>query len=67
MGQLRFCEEEQEVIVIENFFFEVDKLKEKHSLVGKIHADWIIGKEILKIAMGKIWRLSKPAIFIEVG
>lgn len=37
------------------------------SLISKIWLDWQIGKNIVETNMAKVWRLSKPATFTEMG
>lgn len=49
------------------FVSEDDKIKERMSLMGKIFTDRQISKATIGELMGKIWRISKPAIFSEVG
>ncbi|XP_035549240.1 uncharacterized protein LOC118349286 [Juglans regia] len=46
-----------------------DAMKDKgdRSLVGKVCLDRVIGKEILSSMMAKIWKISKAAVFQEVG
>lgn len=48
---------------------KIDKLqhKEDRSLVGKVCSMRIISKEILRLRMAKVWRVSKAAIFTEVS
>lgn len=46
---------------------EDDKINERHSLIGRIFIDRAVSKETIKGMIGKIWWLSKPAVFIEVG
>ncbi|XP_040987678.1 uncharacterized protein LOC121235396 [Juglans microcarpa x Juglans regia] len=41
--------------------------KGDRSLISKIWSDRQIGKNIIETTMAKVWRLSKPAIFIEMG
>lgn len=42
------------MIVIKKACLKVDKIKEKRSLVGKIHVDRAIGKETIQTTMEKI-------------
>lgn len=49
------------------FVSEDDKIKERMSLMGKIFTDRQISKVTIGGLMGKIWCISKPAIFSEVG
>lgn len=52
------------MIVVEETFPEADEINEKRSLVGE-HADEAIGKETIRMTMGKIWKFSKSKIFKE--
>lgn len=62
-SHLWLSEEEQESLVMEDIGSEDDKVKEKRSLVRKIHMDRKIKKKTIKGTMGKIWQISKPANF----
>lgn len=64
--QLCLYEDEQESILVDNNFPKIDKSEEK-SVVEKVCADRYIGKEAGRVTMGKLWRLSEPASFKEVG
>lgn len=66
-GKFKFSEEEQDVIVVGETLSEEDKIKERHSLLGRIFIDRAVSKETITGMTKKIWRLSKPPVFIEVG
>lgn len=40
--------------------------KGDHSLIGKVCGDRVVGKDLISSMMGKIWRISKKAVFQEV-
>lgn len=65
-SQFKLYEEDQDVIMAEDTQTEDDKIKERHSLIGKIFTEQYISKETIGGLMGKIWRISKPTIFTEV-
>lgn len=44
-----------------------DRLKEQRSLVGKLSANRSIGVYVLRVTMGKIWKITKPTLFKTVG
>lgn len=66
-GKLTLLHEEVEPITLGVELMGEDLFKESRSLLGKLCIDRSIGKEILKATMGKIWQISKPANFKEVG
>lgn len=66
-GKLTFSSEEDELITLGDELSGEDRNKERFSVMGMLCADRSIGKEIIKNTMGKIWRISKPAVFHEVG
>lgn len=41
--------------------------KGERSLVGKIHLERRIGKEVISTMIATIWKISKLAIFVEAG
>ncbi|XP_041019827.1 uncharacterized protein LOC121261463 [Juglans microcarpa x Juglans regia] len=65
----KFCliEEEGEAIAIDDVVDEVIGFKGDCSLVGKICLDRNIGRMVLEDTMKKVWRVSKPAKFGELG
>lgn len=65
--KLLLSREEDELINLGEDLSGDDKIKESQSLIGKVCADQSIGKDIMKTTLGKIWRISKPAIIHEVG
>lgn len=66
-GQLRLSEEEQETTLVDEMIPEENWLKEERSLLEKIYSKRSISKEMIRMTMWKSWRVSKPAIFKEVG
>lgn len=65
-GKLTLSGEEDKTITLGEKLSEEDQSKEQRSLLGKVCTDRTIGKEILKVTMGKIWRISKPEVIHEV-
>ncbi|XP_042952214.1 uncharacterized protein LOC122289295 [Carya illinoinensis] len=63
---LRLTEKESSLIKLGGM---EERMREKggNSLVGKIWIDRQIGREFVESTMGKIWRVSKPARFQEIG
>lgn len=45
---------------------EDERIKEKRNVIGKIIVDQVIGLDIIKTTMNKIWRISRSASFKEV-
>lgn len=45
----------------------IDCSKSNRSLMGKIYLARPIGKEIIQMKMGEVWRVSKQAVFKEVS
>ncbi|XP_042958199.1 uncharacterized protein LOC122293796 [Carya illinoinensis] len=66
-GNFQLNEEEGEAIEIEGEGSSEVQRKGERSLIGKIWSERVIGKNIVENTMAKVWRLSKPAIFTEVG
>lgn len=66
-SKLTLLGEGDEPIALDEEQTEEDSFKESRSLLGKLCIDRGIGKEILKATMGKVWRISTPANFKEVG
>ncbi|XP_041025325.1 uncharacterized protein LOC121265703 [Juglans microcarpa x Juglans regia] len=65
--KFRLSEEERLVVDVgEEIEGDVRECGER-SIIGKICMERTIGREILAVTMGKIWRISKPAEFREVG
>ncbi|XP_042969019.1 uncharacterized protein LOC122301691 [Carya illinoinensis] len=60
-------DEEGEAIELEEEGSSEVQRKGERSLIGKIWSERVIGKNIVENTMGRVWRLSKPAIFTEVG
>lgn len=58
--------EEAKVEISEDDVEEVQQ-KGEFFLVGKIWVDKSIGKLVIKLAIGKIWRLSSKATFRDLG
>lgn len=54
-----------EIIVDENFVLEENK-KSLNSLVGKLFSERIVSKKVLRNTMMKVWKTSKPFIFIDI-
>lgn len=52
---------------MEDEFSVSDQIKEQRSLLGKLCLDRMTGKEVPRNTMGKIWKISKPAIFRDLG
>lgn len=65
----RFCltEEEGEATIIDDVVSEEILFKEDCTLVGKICMERNIGREVLEATMMKVWRVSKPAKFVDLG
>lgn len=58
-------EEENEIVVDVGKLMEVNS-KGKTSIIGKLHADHTISKEIIQKSMSKIWRTSKPFCILDI-
>lgn len=67
-GKLRLTEEEQVSITLgEEEVSEMDNIKERRSLVGKIFSERSISRDTIQTTtMGKIWKLTRSASFKEV-
>ncbi|KAF5462220.1 hypothetical protein F2P56_018246 [Juglans regia] len=65
-GNLHLIEEEEKLVACPMGNDEEILRKGDRSLVGKICVDRAVGKEIVVNTMGKIWRISKRASFLEV-
>ncbi|XP_042980007.1 uncharacterized protein LOC122310195 [Carya illinoinensis] len=65
-NKLRLTKEEEVVIELPQGGEEEIQCKGDRSLIGKICSDRAISKEVIANAMGKIWRISKRAVFQEV-
>lgn len=66
-GKLSLTGDKDEPINLGVELQKEDRLKERCSLLSKIIIDSSVGKEVLKTTIGKIWCISKPVIFKEVG
>lgn len=66
-GNLKLIEEENELIKINNGMADAAREKDDRSVIGKICLEKQIEKEVLASTMAKVWRLSKQAMFQEVG
>lgn len=64
---LQLNEEEKDAIVIEGEGITEVLKKGDRILIGKIWSKRQIGKQVVESTMAKVWRLSKLAIFIEMG
>lgn len=65
--KLRLNSDEEDPIQVEDEFSVSNRIKERRSLLGKLCLDSMVGKEVLRTTMGKIWKISKPAIFRDLG
>ncbi|CAI9780684.1 unnamed protein product [Fraxinus pennsylvanica] len=64
---LRLNAEEEEIVGIDGKGVATVMEKGDRSLIGKIWAERQINKAVVQSTMGKIWRISKPAEFTEMG
>lgn len=64
---LRLNEKKQDTIIVGEDILEREIIKERCSLVGKNFPKINISREAVKSTMGKIWRISKPTTFTEIG
>lgn len=64
--QLKLTNTELHEICIEEEFVMEKSKKSLNSLVGKLHSERIVCKEVLQNMMVKVWRTSKPFIFIDI-
>ncbi|XP_042983285.1 uncharacterized protein LOC122312689 [Carya illinoinensis] len=64
---LRLLEDEEQAITFDEDVGEELKHKRECSLVGKFCMDRNVSKEVLENTMKKVWRISRPAKFQEVG
>lgn len=60
-------EEEEEVLIDNNSASEEIKHKREKSLIGKVCTNRVVGKDLISNTMTKFWRISKRAIFQELG
>ncbi|KAF5474654.1 hypothetical protein F2P56_006537 [Juglans regia] len=65
--KLKLSDEERRVVDVGEDNEEEAWEYGERSIVGKIFLDRTIGRETLSATMRKIWRISKPAEFREVG
>lgn len=54
-----------EIIIDEEFVEEVSN-KCLNSLVGKLHSERTVSKKVLRNTMVKVWKTSKPFVFIDI-
>ncbi|XP_040994343.1 uncharacterized protein LOC121240886 [Juglans microcarpa x Juglans regia] len=66
-AQMKLIEEEMGTIDLNEEESEVVLKKGEKCLIGKVCLERVISKSIISTTMAKIWRLSKPATFMEVG
>lgn len=59
-------EEDNEIVVTHEQLTEEIK-KGENSLIGKLHVERTIGKEIVRKTMGKIWKHLKPFSVCDFG
>lgn len=66
--------EEHSLTKKENCIFEIDdetiveiQKKGERCLMGKVCIKQAISKEVVITTMAKVWRISKPAVFKELG
>lgn len=59
--------EQETILSVLKDVSENNRIRECRSLMRQLCVDRIVGKEVLRTTMGKIWVLSKPATFTEVG
>ncbi|KAG2719693.1 hypothetical protein I3760_02G001800 [Carya illinoinensis] len=64
---LKLNDEEEQPIEIQQNSIGALRLKGERSLVGKIISDRRIGKEVVRSMMEKVWKVSKPLEFYEIG
>lgn len=65
--KLSLTVEEDAIINMPDESIRESERKGERSLVGKLYMERIIGKEVLAATLGKIWRVSKAAIFQVCG
>lgn len=65
--QFKLMEDEICKIDVDEGLSEDERIKEKRSVIGKIIVNCIIGLDIIKTTMNKIWRISRSSSFKEVG
>lgn len=57
---------ESNEILIEEDFCQEEIKKGVNSLVGKLHFERFVSKEVFKNTMVKVWRISKPFSIIDI-
>ncbi|KAF5471943.1 hypothetical protein F2P56_008700 [Juglans regia] len=65
-NELRLLDEERnEINIDDDDVPEELRKKEQRSLMAKLYSARLINKEMLETTLGKIWRISKEAVFTE--
>lgn len=64
---LRLTSDENNEIVVEDEILLKGIKKGKNSIIGKLHVDLSIGKDIIRNTMMKIWKTSKLFSVFGVG
>ncbi|XP_035551145.1 uncharacterized protein LOC118349709 [Juglans regia] len=65
-NKLNLLEEEEAAIVFDEEVGEEISYRGECSLVGKVCMDRTISKEVVENTMKRVWKISKPAKFLEV-
>lgn len=64
--KLTLSDSELHQISIEEDFIKEESKKKEKTLVGKLHSEIIVSRDVLKNTMQKVWRTSRPFYFINV-
>lgn len=65
-SQMTLTVQEMNELIIDEAFAQEENKKALYSLVGKLQVDRTIGKEVAHAIMTKVWKTSKPFIFIDI-
>lgn len=65
--KLSLTEVEGLQIIFNDELIEVQVKKGDSCIVGKLHMECIIKKEVMQTTMSKIWRTFKPFLFVDIN